>query len=482
MTSRVSTLRSLGDSLAGVAGAAMGSDAQRLATDDDLLATLAEAARIRRAADALLLDATAHILDRSDPSTPAPNRLTTRHGCRNVLELLQRTSRLARRTLTDVVTAAHAVRQHIGVSSGELLPAEFPAMRGALADAEVGLDAVVAVAGPLRASRVGRAAVAAADAELAAAARGEGADAAPPATVEELRQMACVWAAYFDQDGAEPREARALRMRGLTLGAARDGLVPVRGNLMEEVAAQLRLDFDSILNPKVDGVTVSGVRFSPPASATASTALPGEAGAPIDDRADSRSRAQKQHDALAIILSKATAGLPTLGGAAPTLVVTVREADLLADRGYAHIPGADLPVSLSVARHVACTGVIQRVVMNDTGRIVSISTTDRVFSHHQRKAIIARDGGCIIPGCHVPSSWCEIHHVDEHSRGGPTHTDNGVLLCFFHHRTLDTSGWRVRMNHGIPEVRGPSWWDPDVRWRPVTASPPRLLERIEHRT
>ncbi|MFJ2553761.1 HNH endonuclease signature motif containing protein, partial [Microbacterium sp. NPDC087591] len=84
---------------------------------------------------------------------------------------------------------------------------------------------------------------------------------------------------------------------------------------------------------------------------------------------------------------------------------------------------------------------------------------------HQRRAITLRDKECLIPGCHVPGSWCEIHHVQEHSRGGPTHTDNGVTLCWHHHRTLDSSGWEIRMDNGLTIVRGPAWWDPARRWR-----------------
>ncbi|EIC08696.1 HNH nuclease, partial [Microbacterium laevaniformans OR221] len=78
--------------------------------------------------------------------------------------------------------------------------------------------------------------------------------------------------------------------------------------------------------------------------------------------------------------------------------------------------------------HVACAGAIQRVVTGSDGRIVAIGTEERVFNRYQRRAIALRDGGCVIPGCGVPAGWCEIHHVTEHARGGPTHTDNGVLL------------------------------------------------------
>ena len=119
---------------------------------------------------------------------------------------------------------------------------------------------------------------------------------------------------------------------------------------------------------------------------------------------------------------------------------------------------------MSVAAHTACTGAIQRVLF-DEGRIIGITTTDRVFTAHQRRAIVLRDKECLIPGCHVSASWCEFHHVVENARGGPTHTDNGVPLCWWHHRSLDTSGWEIRMVNGIPQIRGPAWWDPHQLWR-----------------
>src|SRR5690606_11828880 len=104
-------------------------------------------------------------------------------------------------------------------------------------------------------------------------------------------------------------------------------------------------------------------------------------------------------------------------------------------------------------------------------------TTDRIFNAHQRRAILLRDGGCIIPGCTVPAAWCEIHHVHEYARGGPTHTDNGVALCWHHHRTIDTNGWSIRMRDGTPEVRAPHHWDASGRWRPAGDAARRPLRR-----
>lgn len=293
-----------------------------------------------------------------------------------------------------------------------------------------------------------------------------------------------MWAIYFDQDGAEPRDVRAARRRGLRIGPLRDGIMAVSGNLLAEVGAQLQLVLDCLNNPRVDGAAATGPCFEPAFAGGADAGTVDEPDPALLAAADTRTRTQKQHDAFATMLSKvaASGALPTSGGAAPTLVVSVREDDVMAGRGYAHISGLDEPVSLGVARHIACTGAVQRIVHDDAGRIVSISTLDRVFNHHQRRAIGLRDGGCLIPGCQVPAEWCEIHHVQEHSRGGPTHTDNGVLLCWHHHRTIDTGGWKIRMNRGVPEVRGPSWWDASRRWRAATTSPTRMRERVARRT
>lgn len=483
MTHLAEALDRIGDALGEVVADAFDGDALRLIEDAQLLAVLASAARLRRAAEAVMVEAIAQVLDR-DESVPHPDRLTTRHGCRHVAELVQRATRMSGRGAAEFVAASKATRQRTSLSSGEVLPAAFPSMRAALGAGEVGVDAVAAVSSVFRGCSAGRAELLAADEELAAAARGEGADAGPPAPADELRALAQVWAAYLDQDGAEPTESRALRKRGFTIGRrGEDGLVPVRGGLLPEIAAQLQLGFDSILNPRVD--EVPGPRFaeSKPGTSLDTEREFGDPDEPFPSAAETRTAAQKRHDALAVLLTAAAASgqLPTLGGAAPTLVVAVREEDLVSGRGYAHLPGQDDPISIAAARHVACTGAVQRVILGATGRIVAIETLDRVFNHHQRRAIALRDGGCVIPGCSVPPEWCEVHHVEEHSRGGPTSTSNGVLLCWFHHRTIDSGPWRIRMIDGVPYVQGPYWWDAQVRWRPATKSPVRRRDRIAAR-
>lgn len=476
MEALVDTLRDLAGRVDAVIAEVLATDAVGTAEDDALLEALALTGRIERRTESVLVELAGEVAARS-ASPDRDARLTSRAGCHDVSELLQRTTRVAPQTATKWQRAARAVRGRIAPSSGEVLPPFLPALRYAMADGDVGVDGILAVSAPLSEldRRVARDAVLLADEVLAAEARGTGPDEAPAACAELLRIQALAWSAALDQDGAEPRERDAMHRRWLTLGAAQDGMVSLRGRLMPEVAAQLQRILDAIMSPRADGNGVVFREPPPPGSSEESEEL-----CPVDDRRP----AQRRHDALATALMAAAASgdLPTIGGAAPTLVVSIREEDLRTGRGWAYAEGTDEPLSPAFARHVACSGSIQRITLDATGRITRLGTEERVFNRHQRRATALRDGGCIIPGCGVPAGWCEIHHVTEHARGGPTHTDNGVLLCWFHHRFLDRSGWDIRMNRGVPEVRAPGWHDAHRRWRPVTRSKTRLLEKVVRRT
>jgi hypothetical protein len=49
----------------------------------------------------------------------------------------------------------------------------------------------------------------------------------------------------------------------------------------------------------------------------------------------------------------------------------------------------------------------------------------------------------------------------EYQHGGPTSTNNGCLLCSFHHRTFEDLGWTGTMLHGHPYFVPPQWLDRD---------------------
>ncbi|MBA3310186.1 MAG: HNH endonuclease, partial [Nocardioidaceae bacterium] len=88
-------------------------------------------------------------------------------------------------------------------------------------------------------------------------------------------------------------------------------------------------------------------------------------------------------------------------------------------------------------------------------------------------AVIARDHGCVHPGCDRPARWCDVHHVIAWWKGGRTSLHNGVTLCGFHHRLYDDETWRIRFaaDH-IPESIPPTWVDPNTNPSATPASSP----------
>lgn len=460
-------------------------DAVTAPSDDDRMHLLRAAGRAQRLLDAVVLETVAGADGR--PAGSGDVTFPARFGCRTMNDLLQRVLGLDAPSAARTVKAARAVRRETEITTGAPLPPRWPALREALHAGAIGTSGLLAATGPVEqaGARIGTADRLRADAELAEHARGcalADADrpyvAAPPATAEDLRVLSQVIVMHLDPDGAEPADERAMRERGVVLGRTKNGVIPVHWSLLPEVAGQLQRIWDAYLNPKVDGPPLPGPVFRP-SDETLDDDVPGglaEGSEPIDPR----TRAQKQHDALAAALGIAARHdeTPSLGGAAPTLVVSVDASDYATGRGWAHIDGIDAPVPVSVAAHTACAGTVQRVLFDPEGRIIGIGTSDRVFGAHQRRAIALRDGECLIPGCHVPATWCEIHHVTEHARGGQTHTDNGVALCWHHHRTLHTSGWQIRTQNGMPQIRGPAWWDPTGRWREPR---PTLSSRLRRR-
>ena len=465
MNSIVARLRSIEEDLDTVAREAFGAEVIPRLSDEDAAELLAVTGRIQRRVEGLQIETTAQVADRS--GGPKEERMSTRYGCSKPADLVRMLTGSDVRAAARLVKAARLVRRDVGITDGAFLPARYHALREAMVDGGLGVSSLLAGTDPIEhsARRISDENRIEADRQLAEFARGVETGAVvrdqrsrPTPWPEDLGVLARVMVAYLDPDGAEPADEAATRGRYFSIGSVQNGAAPVRGSLLPEAAAQLALLIDSLLNPKAN---------------EASADEDPDIGPVITD---TRTRGQKTHDAFAAILNTAARAdlFPHLGGAAPTLVVAATAADLSAGHGWASIGNTGDLVPLTAAMQTGCAGGVQRVLFDDHGRIVSIGTSSRIFNALQRRAITLRDGGCVIPGCTIPATWCEVHHVREHADGGPTHTDNGVLLCWWHHRTLHLTEWVIRMNRGIPEVRGPAWWDPHQHWH-RTRSPHRTL-------
>ncbi len=431
-------------------------------SDEQLLASTREIEALGRQVDALRVIVAGEIAARSR-TEDGPAGLAARKGCRSVNELLQRLTQISGATGASRLGLAALTRPGTALS-GARMPAKFDHVRAALEAGELGVDAAVALTkhlAPLQ-DRVHPDALDAAENELVAAATGTSPDSSVPASADEIRIQASVWRATLDPDVLEPVEAHAMAKRGFRLGPERNGLVPVSGGLLPEAAGRVKRLFDAYLTPT-----------------TAPAFLHEEELADKEAVQDPRTKDQQRHDILIGVLDvMARSGdTPTIGGAAPTVLVTVRAEDLeTGGAGYAD--GVESPLSPTTVEQLVCAGGVQKVLIGRNGRILKLGSAERCFTAPQRRAITARDGGCLIPGCSIPAGWCEVHHVVPAAAGGPTHPDNGVLLCWFHHRTIGTSGWAIRMRAGAPEVQAPPWLDHTRRWRPATKSRTALASRV----
>ena len=255
-----------------------------------------------------------------------------------------------------------------------------------------------------------------------------------------------------------------MRRRSLRFGVEdADGLIPITGRIALIPGLQLKTLIEAHRRSGAE------VAFGDPDAAD-----PEAASLPRDER----TMDQQRHDALVAVITAAARAIdaPTLGGVTPSVLVTVTADDLEDPEGrrgdpIGRIDGSTTPVSRTEVERLIDTTGMQTVIMTGVGAIVGIHSSQRCFTPAQRRAITARDGGCVIPGCRVPASGCQVHHVIPWRDGGPTSTSNGALLCWWHHFGIDTGPWRIRMIDGIPHIRGPGHpeWEPAVRAGPVLA-------------
>src|SRR5699024_7258318 len=96
-----------------------------------------------------------------------------------------------------------------------------------------------------------------------------------------------------------------------------------------------------------------------------------------------------------------------------------------------------------------CNISVSPITLTGQRQVLSIGRKQRQFSESLRRAILARNRGCAVPGRHWPAAWCELHHIKYWSRNGETSTENGVMMCAHHHRALQTRLSQTERANGV---------------------------------
>lgn len=155
---------------------------------------------------------------------------------------------------------------------------------------------------------------------------------------------------------------------------------------------------------------------------------------------DPRTPGMRRYDAFMTVVRRGVAGTqgqPTTPKA--QLVVTIDLETLrrsLSESGLLPGAGATLggaTISASTIRRLACDADIIPVVLGGPSEILDQGRAQRLVTPGQRLRLSLRDKACTIPGCTVPATWCDAHHVIPWARGGRSDLSNYALLCPRHH-------------------------------------------------
>jgi len=203
------------------------------------------------------------------------------------------------------------------------------------------------------------------------------------------------------------------------------------------------------LNQTLDGVFYLNGRFDAEGGAVLRTALDSVMKPPGPD--DEGTGWQRRADAMVEVMRRQLDGgqLPEVGGQKPHLMVTVDVATLTKEPGSraAELEWAQ-PIPVEIARRLACDCTITPILQGRESHQVEVATSSRVISPAMKRALIARDKGCKLPGCDIPAAWTDGHHIRHWADGGPTVMSNLMLFCRRHHGLFHESGWKLQSAEG----------------------------------
>ncbi|MQA06925.1 MAG: DUF222 domain-containing protein [Streptosporangiales bacterium] len=243
--------------------------------------------------------------------------------------------------------------------------------------------------------------------------------------------------AVLDPDGLLVTEAEQRQQREVSLSRDLHGRYRLYGRLDAEAANTLKLALDPLARP------------DPP---------PGER--------DPRTAGQRRADALVVIASWSLRHkkMPSPGGQRPHVLVTSTLAELRAKAGTATLNNGEL-VSVETALKNACDADVSLAVFDHRGALLHYGRDKRTAAPDLRRALLARDRGCVHPGCDVPPVYLHAHHLDHWVHGGETSIETMGMWCGRHHKLQHGGGWHAVMIDGRPHVIPPRWLDTDQKPR-----------------
>jgi Domain of unknown function (DUF222) len=105
----------------------------------------------------------------------------------------------------------------------------------------------------------------------------------------------------------------------------------------------------------------------------------------------------------------------------------------------------DIELPLATVQRLACLADLTGVALGDKGVPLKLGRTTRLASRAQRRALRTMYPTCAMPGCTVPSRFCQPHHVQWWRDDGLTDLENLLPVCSRHHRAVHEGGWKLAL-------------------------------------
>jgi len=99
-------------------------------------------------------------------------------------------------------------------------------------------------------------------------------------------------------------------------------------------------------------------------------------------------------------------------------------------------------VPVETARRLACDCSKVEITEDEHGEPLDVGRKTRSIPPALRRALAARDQGCVFPGCNH-KRYVDGHHVEHWADGGATKLSNLATLCRFHHRAVHEGGLKM---------------------------------------
>lgn len=250
---------------------------------------------------------------------------------------------------------------------------------------------------------------------------------------DDFEKVVTRWLQLNDTDGTDPGDVRPSELHVSPMMAGRhrlDGELDLDDSVdflaeLETIYNELWLQDQAADESDPNKHRAASQRY---AAALAEMARRSSSAGDRDDDSDDEVAAVRPADSAA---KKGPKGRPRM----PKFIVRVDVPGMHGDpAGTAELEDGTV-VPTRTSSEWLCDCSIARVVMDGASMPIDLGSETYSPSPAQRRALIARDGGCMVPGCRRKARWCHAHHVISWPTG-PTNLKNLVLLCKRHHKDV----------------------------------------------